>query len=210
MIVIIDYGLGNLLSVVNALRAIGHEALISTKPEDIRKADKLILPGVGAFSQGMKNLRESGLIEVLTEEVMKKKKPILGICLGVQLFAEKSYEGGEHKGLGWIKNSSVEKIVPSDSKLKVPHVGWDTTNFKKNPLFKDLPANPDFYFVHSYYIKCDDSIITSTFDYGGTFTASIQKDNIYGTQFHPEKSQKNGLKLLKNFVDFVELQQDKK
>ncbi|HDZ17311.1 hypothetical protein LCGC14_0985680 [marine sediment metagenome] len=201
MIVIIDYGLGNLLSVANALRAIEVDAIISHKEEDIIKADKLILPGVGAFSNGMRNLKSRGLIKILNNEVFENKKPILGICLGIQLFAEMSHERGIHEGLGWISNSSVDRIIPSDPSLKVPHVGWDVVKYKKNSLFEGLQMNPEFYFVHSFYVNCSEDIITSTFDYGGTFTASIMKENIYGTQFHPEKSQKNGLKMLKNFSE---------
>ncbi len=201
MIVIIDYGLGNVLSVLNALTAIGCQAIISNKKEDILNASKLILPGVGAFAQGMKNLRERNLIPILNNEVLVKKKPILGICLGMQLFVEKGFEEGTYNGLGWIKNSTVEKIIPSDSNLKIPHVGWENTTHKENILFEELPSDSEFYFVHSYYLKCCEEFITSTFNYAGDFTSSIQVENIYGTQFHPEKSQKNGLKLLKNFVN---------
>jgi len=201
MIVIIDYNLGNLLSVANALRALGYESIISNHAGDIKKAKKLILPGVGAFFQGMKNLKKLGLIEVLTEEVMENKKPILGICLGMQLFAEKGFEGRAYSGLGWIKSSTVEKIVSKDLSLKVPHIGWDSVNFKEDPLFEGLPHDSEFYFVHSYYLKCDKKFITSTFEYGDNFTASVQDGNIFGTQFHPEKSQKNGLKLLKNYLE---------
>lgn len=201
MIVIIDYNLGNLLSVANALEALGYENIISNKPRDIRRAEKLILPGVGAFSYGMKNLKDLGLIKVLTEEVIKNKKLIFGICLGMQLFAEKSFEKGTHSGLGWLKNSTIEKIIPSDPSFKIPHVGWDSVYCKNNLLFKDIPDNPEFYFVHSYYLRCDKQMVTSTFEYGGSFTASIQSGNIFGTQFHPEKSQKNGLKLLRNYLE---------
>ena len=201
LIVIIDYGLGNVFSVLNALNFLGVEAKISAEEKDIQSADKLILPGVGAFSQGMKLLEDKNLIPVLSEEVLVKKKPILGICLGMQLFAEISYEVGTHKGLGWIKNSSVEKIFVSKSTLKIPHVGWESISYTDNFLFEGLDDHPEFYFVHSFYLKGPIDVVTSTFDYDGNFTASVQQDNIFGTQFHPEKSQKNGLKLLKNFVD---------
>ncbi len=202
-IVIIDYHMGNVRSVFNALAHLGYSPVISNKENDIENADRLILPGVGAFSVGMYNLKKLNLIELLNKEVLGKKKPILGICLGAQLFAKKSYEGGEFEGLGWI-DAEVVRIEPSDRKLKVPHIGWNDVSLA-NPsiLFKDV-KELDFYFVHSYYIKCKDKKkVTSEFEYGDNYTASIEQDNIFGVQFHPEKSQLNGLKLLQNFIEMT-------
>jgi len=202
-IVIIDYHMGNVRSVFNALAHLGYSPLISNKKEDIESSDRLILPGVGAFSVGMYNLKKLNLIELLNKQVLEKKKPILGICLGAQLFTKKGYEGGEFDGLGWI-DAEVVRIEPSDRKLKVPHIGWnDVSLANPNPsiLFKDV-KELDFYFVHSYYIKCKDKKkVTSEFEYGDNYTASIEQDNIFGVQFHPEKSQLNGLKLLQNFIE---------
>ena len=203
MITVIDYEMGNIHSVSNALKAVGCEVKISRRAGDIKAADKLVLPGVGAFSVGMKNLADFGLIQILNEEVLDRKKPILGICLGMQLFANKSYEGGEYKGLGWVEGE-VKRINPDNTPLlKVPHVGWNDIEFKKDcVLFSGIDEHPNFYFVHSYYLDCKDNFITSKFDYGGKFTASIRKRNIFGTQFHPEKSQNNGLKVLRNFANY--------
>ncbi len=198
-VVIIDYGLGNLNSVKNALDFIGYPAIISNKKEDIENADYLILPGVGAFSEGMKNLQSLGLIEILKKEVLEKKKPILGICLGMQLLAEESEENGIHKGLGFIKGK-VERLKTN---LRLPQVGWNNIIIKKDSiLLKELPDD-NFYFVHSFAFqeKIED-IVTSTCNYGNDFAATIQKDNIFGTQFHPEKSHISGIKLIRNFLNF--------
>lgn len=200
-IIIIDYHMGNVRSVFNALAHLGYDPIISDKKEDIESADRLILPGVGAFSAGMYNLNKLNLIELLNKEVLGKKKPILGICLGAQLFAMKGYEGGEFEGLGWI-DAEVVKMEPRDRKLKIPHIGWnDVALLNPSVLFKDV-QELDFYFVHSYYIKCSDPrLVTSQFEYGENFTASIEHGNIFGVQFHPEKSQLNGLKLLRNIIE---------
>lgn len=202
MIVVIDYGLGNLRSVAGALEKIGQEPLISHKVKDIEKADKLILPGVGAFADGIKNLKELGLIEPLTRMVMKDRKPILGICLGFQLMAKESFEFGHHKGLSWI-NASVRKLEPEDKRLPVPHVGWnDLIQAKPCILFEGISEDTLFYYVHSYYVECEnrDDIIGEC-EYGNRFTAAARIGNVYATQFHPEKSQLFGLTLLKNFVE---------
>ncbi len=203
MITIIDYGMGNLHSVSKAVEAAGGDVIVSEKHEDIRAAEKIILPGVGAFGIGMQNLQKLDLIPVLHEEVIEKKKPLLGICLGMQLLAKDSEEHGHHKGLGFIEASVKKFTFPVESKeLKVPHVGWNEITIKKldNPLLTKLPKKPTFYFVHSYYVTCNENIVAATCDYGGEFTAAIWKDNIFATQFHPEKSQQIGLQVLENFI----------
>jgi len=203
MLAVIDYGMGNVRSISNAFSLLQEEVKITDDPKIIANADGIILPGVGAFVDGMNNLKRKRLIPILKEQVLEKKKPYLGICLGLEFLAEKSYEGGTHEGLGWIKGT-VTRILPTDSSLKVPHIGWnDTLIIKDDDLLKEL-EDPVFYYLHSYYLKTDDlekNIITSICDYGGVkITATIHKDNIFATQFHPEKSQETGLKLLKNFI----------
>lgn len=203
MTIIIDYGMGNLGSIVNMLKKIGTKVLISRDIESIEKADKLILPGIGAFDTGIKNLVQEGLIEALNKKVIGEKTPILGICLGMQLLTKSSEEGHLH-GLGWIDAQTIRfKFDERGNNLKIPHMGWNTVRLnKESPLFKEMFAEPRFYFVHSYHVVCNDEhdILTTT-HYGYEFVSSIQKDNIMGVQFHPEKSHKFGMKLLKNFVD---------
>lgn len=203
MIAIIDYGMGNLRSVANALDFIGADFLITHDKELLKQADKIILPGVGAFRDGIENLKSLNLDDVLREEVMVHQKPLLGICLGMQMLAEKGYEGGEHQGLGLIKGV-VQKLEAQGRGLRVPHVGWDDITYKKdNPLFCQIPDHADFYFVHSYHLVCGDAKdIVATCTYGLEFVAVIQHENIFATQFHPEKSQENGLQVLMNFVDY--------
>ncbi len=200
MIAIIDYGLGNLASIKNALESIGIENEITEEKEKIQKADKLILSGVGAFGYGIENLNKMGLIDVLNEEILVKKKPILGICLGMQLMCTKSYEGGEFRGLGWI-DAEVVRFDSKNKKFRVPHIGWNDVECNlDSPLFKGGRNTETFYFVHSYYLKPkDEEIIIGTCDYGIKFCAAIQKENIFATQFHPEKSQYEGLQILRNF-----------
>ena len=198
--------MGNVQSVFNAFQLLEEKIEITDNSKTLADADAIILPGVGAFSDGMRNLKERGLIEVLQTEVVDKKKPYLGICLGLEFLAKKSFEGGEHEGLGWI-NGVVEKIVPNDKTLKVPHMGWnDTKVLKKDGLLKEI-EDPVFYYLHSYYLNTAPSekdVVTSVCDYGEVMISStIQKDNIYAVQFHPEKSQSTGIKLLKNFVDEI-------
>jgi glutamine amidotransferase len=200
MIVIIDYGLGNLASVLNMFKKIGvKDVVVSNDKEIISKATKLLLPGVGAFDAGMTNLENSGLIPILNKKVLEDKTPILGICLGMQLLT-KSSEEGKKEGLGWIDAETVKFNLDPLLKLKVPHMGWNYIKVnKKNPLI-DTESKNRFYFVHSYYVKCideDQSIATSNF--GIDFTCMVNKNNIYGAQFHPEKSLKFGMKLLENF-----------
>lgn len=204
MVVIIDYGLGNLRSVLGAVEKVGFEGRVSHDVADIEKATHLILPGVGAFGDGMANLEARRLIAPLHKAVIEERKPILGICLGAQLLARDSEEFGMHRGLGWIP-ASVRRIAPSDPGLRVPHVGWNgLQQCRPLPLFADVPEGALFYFVHSYHIVCDDQAsIAGEVHYGAPMTAVIQHHNVYGTQFHPEKSQLHGLTLLKNFLTRV-------
>lgn len=201
MIVIIDYGLGNLKSVAASIRKLGFEPLVSNKPEDIEKAKKLILPGVGAFGDGMKNLKNLGLVELLNRVVLKGKKPILGICLGSQLMAKESCEFGHHEGLGWI-DASVVRLDVDKNGLRIPHVGWnDLLQIKEDILFEGIPHDALVYYVHSYHVECTNpDIVIGESEYGKRFTAAIHAENIYATQFHPEKSQLHGLNILKNFL----------
>jgi imidazole glycerol-phosphate synthase subunit HisH len=201
-IAIIDYGLGNLQSVAGAIERLGHTAVISNKIDEINSADKLILPGVGAFEDGMNNLKNLGLVGPLTRLVVEEKKPILGICLGCQLMAMESTEFGRHQGLQWI-DAEVLRIEPEDKSIRVPHVGWDNmAQSKDDPIFSNVPQEALFYYTHSYYVKCksDDNIL-GTCEYGNNFHAVVRKGNIYGTQFHPEKSQIHGLEILRNFIE---------
>jgi glutamine amidotransferase len=203
MIVVIDYGLGNLGSIRNMLKKIGAEGAISSNVSDIEGAEKLILPGVGNFDQGMRNLEALGLVPVLENKVIQKKTPILGICLGMQLFARKSEEG-KSTGLGWIDAEVVRfKFDDKERHLKIPHMGWNLVEIRqKNPLFEEMYPEPRFYFVHSYHVACrnEEEVLTQTF-HGYNFVSSVKKENIYGVQFHPEKSHKFGMKLLDNFVN---------
>ncbi|WP_162052401.1 imidazole glycerol phosphate synthase subunit HisH [Pontibacter pamirensis] len=202
MITIIDYGLGNLGSILNMLKKIGAQAKISTSKLDIEKADKLILPGVGAFDNGMNQLRERELMDVLNYKAMEEKVPTLGICLGMQLLGNSSEEGTE-KGLGWIDAATLKfKFDEQNLHLKVPHMGWNLVNEKKGSvLSKEMYEEPRFYFVHSYHFVCknpQDELFRS--NYGFEFTSAVEKDNIMGVQFHPEKSHKFGMRLLSNFA----------
>lgn len=202
MIAIVDYGVGNLASVANMVRRAGGEVTISSDPAVIAEADKLILPGVGAFDNGMTNLHARGLIPVLTQQVLERRVPILGLCLGVQLFGRGSEEG-HLAGLGWIEADSRRFKFPlGASELKVPHMGWNFIDIAKpSTLLSDLPPEPRFYFVHTYHLVCDElaDVLTWT-TYGYRFASGIQRGNIWGTQFHPEKSHKFGMTLLKNFI----------
>jgi len=201
MIVIIDYGIGNLASVQNMFRKIGvKDVIISGDKTVIKNASKLLLPGVGAFDAGMNNLERSGLIPLLNEKVLNEKVPVLGICLGMQLMTQRSDEGVK-KGLGWIDAETVKFNPDPALKLKVPHMGWNYIKVNRpNPLI-DMESKNRFYFVHSYYVKCfnkSQSLATSNFDID--FTCMVNKENIFGAQFHPEKSLKFGMKVLENFA----------
>ncbi len=200
MIVIIDYGMGNLRSIGKAFERLNIKSIISSKKEDIEKADKLILPGVGHFGNGMRNLHDLDIIETLFKKVTIDKVPILGICLGLQLFTKFSEEGNV-KGLGLIDGETIRfDFKDKIDNLKIPHMGWNSIQIKKENKLVESAREELFYFVHSYHIICHDKndILTST-TYGYEFTSGIQKDNIYGTQFHPEKSHSTGLKILQNF-----------
>ena len=200
MIAVIDYGMGNIASILNMFKRIGNRDVMLTKdPAQIQSADKIILPGVGAYDNGMKNLEASGLIPLLNRRVLDDKIPVLGICLGMQLLMESSEEGVE-KGLGWVEGNVKKFVFNEPSDLKVPHMGW---NYIK-PLRESALLNNDikmkFYFVHSYHVKCNNrDHVLATCDYGFEFDAVIQKNNIYGAQFHPEKSHKFGMDLFERF-----------
>ena len=201
MIRIIDYGVGNLFSLRSSLRAIGIDADYTGNPAEIRKADKLILPGVGAFRDAREALRSTGLDRVVQEEA-GKGKPLMGICLGMQMLFNRSYEYGEYEGLGLIPGEIVpmEGRIPKD--LPIPHIGWNELVLKQpSPLMKNT-ANGDYvYFVHSYYAETPAEYVIATTDYGVEMTAAVQKDNVYGCQFHPEKSSEVGLSILKAFCE---------
>lgn len=196
--------MGNLRSVQKKFNKIGFEAEISNDPSGIAAADKLVLPGVGHFYHGVKKIKELGIWDVLNESVLEKKVPILGICLGMQLMAKSSAEGNA-EGLGWFDAEVFKFQVEDKLKFKVPHMGWNNTlPQKENILYSNLNDQSMFYFVHSYYMKCNnpEDVLTTT-GYENQFVSAIQKDNIYGTQFHPEKSHDDGDILIKNFVELT-------
>ncbi|MBE6530827.1 MAG: imidazole glycerol phosphate synthase subunit HisH [Ruminococcaceae bacterium] len=202
MIAIIDYGVGNLFSLVSSFAYIGKDAKLTADPEEIKSSDRIILPGVGAFADAAQKLRDSGLWDVVCEEV-KSGKPLLGICLGMQMLFERSYEYGEHEGLGLISGSvrPMNEVVPSE--FKIPQIGWNSLKFhgEKSKLFKYINEGDFVYFVHSYHgCDCDDALIAST-EYGAQITAAVASGNVYGTQFHPEKSGEVGLAILRAFCE---------
>ena len=201
MVVIVDYGVGNLFSLVSSFKAIGIEAVATGDKDLISTADKIILPGVGAFGDASKKLFDSGLADIVIERA-KNGVPLLGICLGMQLLFEKSFEYGQHLGLGLIEGEirPIEQVIPKD--YKIPHIGWNKLNFTKpSQLFKYINDGDYVYFVHSYYgANCTDSVI-ATAEYGAPLTASVQKGKVFGCQFHPEKSGEVGLKILKAFCE---------
>lgn len=205
IIAIVDYGMGNLGSVANMLKKISIKATITSDAAMISQADKLILPGVGAFDSGMKNLEERGLLPVLKTKVLDEKTPILGLCLGMQLLALRSEEG-MLPGLGWLDAQVLKfNFAATNFNLKVPHMGWNNLTIRQpHSLFTDFDVDPRFYFVHSYYLDCaNHQDILATTHYGFEFTSVVGKENILGVQFHPEKSHKFGMKLLQNFAELV-------
>lgn len=199
-IVIIDYGMGNVKSIENAINHVGDFYItVTSDKKAILGADIIILPGVGAFPDAMKRLQEKELVSVLNEAVIMQKKPTLGICLGMQLLFEESEEKKVTRGLGWIPGK-VSYMSPG-AELRVPHIGWNSLTLQNNSvIFNSLKSDKDFYFVHSLHAVCDDEYVLAKFDYGCFMTAAVQKDNIVGMQFHPEKSQQNGLLVLKQFL----------
>lgn len=198
-VLVIDYGVGNHRSVCNAIERLGYTYAVSSDKAAIKNAPAYILPGVGAFKEAMSNLEQCGIIETLREEVVQKGKPLLGICLGMQVLAEDSLEGGLTRGLGFIPGHVVS--IPAEG-VRVPHVGWnDCAVQKTNPLFATMPAGARFYFDHSYHFATDERYRAATVRYGGEITAAVQHNNIFGVQFHPEKSQTSGLRLLRAFME---------
>ncbi len=201
MIAIVDYGVGNLFSLISSFNKIGAEIVVTADPQVISRADGIILPGVGAFEDAARKLRDSGLDKVIVEQAQKGKK-LMGICLGMQMLFQQSYEYGCHEGLGLLKGNIVpmKDSIPAD--LKIPHIGWNALHFtKESNLFKYINQNDCVYFVHSFYATdCDDSVI-ATAEYGKELTAAVQKDNIMGCQFHPEKSGEVGLNILRAFCE---------
>lgn len=204
MIAVIDYGMGNVRSICNAVEWHGHDVALSSDPRVIDDATHLILPGVGAFGDAMTNIVKRGLHEILHRQVFEKRKPFLGICLGLQLLAKQSEEHGLHRGLGWLDAEVVRFNAPG-KELKIPHMGWNEIILQRtHSLFRNLKSNElSFYFVHSFYIKCSNfDDVLATCEYGAEFAAAIANDNIVATQFHPEKSQDNGLQILENFLNW--------
>jgi glutamine amidotransferase len=206
LLAIIDYQMGNLRSVQKALERVGHPATITSSPADIAAADKIILPGVGAFEDAIAELRRRDLVGPI-EDAIAANKPFLGICLGLQLLFDVGYENGTHEGLGILRGETVRFDLPADlkPKLKVPHMGWNAISIKHRPPILDgLAEGTHVYFVHSYYVRPrDPSVIATETDYGGPFCSMIWRDNLFATQFHPEKSQTDGLRILRNFAELT-------
>ncbi len=200
MIVIVDYGMGNLRSVEKGFAKVGHQAVVTSDPRQIAAARKVVLPGVGAFRDAIGELRRAGFVEPLRQAI-DEGKPFLGICLGLQLLMDVSYEDGEYAGLGVIPGKVVRFDVPAE--LKVPHMGWNRLQRRRPPpLLAGIDEGAFVYFVHSYYVvPRDANVVAAETDYGGPFTSMIWRDNVYATQFHPEKSQETGLRMLKNFAE---------
>tara|TARA_R110000823_G_scaffold282750_1_gene400952 strand:- start:829 stop:1458 length:630 start_codon:yes stop_codon:yes gene_type:complete len=202
-VAIIDYNMGNLNSVKKAFQKVGANVVITNDRKTIQGSSKIVLPGVGSFKDGMKNLQDLGLISLLNTEVIKNKKPFLGICLGMQLIGIEGYEIEKTDGLKWIEAETIKfNFSDLDKKLKVPHVGWNNVSVvDDNPLYKGIENDSDFYFVHSYHLKINEkNVIKTITDHGISFVSSVQKENICACQFHPEKSQVDGLKFLINFL----------
>jgi glutamine amidotransferase len=200
---IIDYGMGNLGSVRNAYESLGCEAEIIHEPDKLRSADRIVLPGVGAFGDGVRNLHSGGWVPALTEEVIQHGKPFLGLCVGMQVLATTGTEHGTHTGLDWIPGV-VRRLEGDEPGIRIPHIGWNDVRITKGTgMYAGMNDMCTFYFVHSFVLCPDDpSVINGVSQHGAEFAASIQKDNIWATQYHPEKSQKNGLQVLENFMDW--------
>jgi len=200
-IAIIDYGMANLRSVQKGFEHVGHSAEIISRPEQIDRADKIVLPGVGAFQDAVATLRERELAGPILRHI-EKGKPFLGICLGLQMLFDVGYEDGEHQGLGVLRGKCIRFDVDTTLGLKVPHMGWNQLQIQRpSPILRDLPENCGVYFVHGYHVvPADAAVIATTTDYGRPFVSSIWRDNVFATQFHPEKSQKVGLQILANFA----------
>ncbi len=205
MIVVVDYGMGNLRSVSKALETVGLDVKVSSEPKDVKDAKAIVVPGVGAFGDAIHNLERFGLLDEVLKSI-EKGKPYLGICLGLQILFEYGYEFGEHEGLGVLKGKVIR--FPEKEGYKVPHMGWNQVWIKKEKgLYSGIKNGEFFYFVHSFYVVPEEeSVIASTTDYSVNFCSAVQKENIWAVQFHPEKSQKSGLKLLQNFKDFITYQ----
>jgi glutamine amidotransferase len=199
-VAVVDYGLCNVDSVVRALAECGADAFLVRETPQLERADRIVLPGVGAFDVAMAHLRETGLAEAMTKLVLQEGVPFLGVCLGMQLVATTGYENGTSDGLGWI-DATVERITAHGAE-RIPHVGWNEVDpTRASPLFDGIPARADFYFVHSYHVRCSDPAdVLATTPYGGTITSALARERIFGVQFHPEKSQRHGLQLLRNFL----------
>ena len=203
MIAIVDYNAGNLRNVQKAFEFHGCGAQITNSPRDIVNAKAIVLPGVGHFKHGMENLEKFEIVDIIKNEVLSNKKPILGICLGMQLFSDYGYEGGKTEGLGLLRMETVE--FPVMSQYRIPHIGWNSVKvLKDNTLFSNINSGADFYFVHSYVVRASNpSVVSSTCMYGTEFVSSIELENIFATQFHPEKSQRYGRIIIKNFINMV-------
>ena len=201
MIAIVDCGINNLLSIHNALLSLGEDAKVCAAPEELEDAERIVIPGVGAFEDCIRSLRERGFERPLNDLVMDRRVPTLGICLGMQVMARTGHENGVHRGLGWI-DAEIVRLTPQPAGMRIPHVGWNDITFKPDsPLFLGLPQRVDVYFVHSYRMECNDGDDADAWcDYGGNVTAAVRRKNIVATQFHPEKSQDLGLRILENFV----------
>ncbi len=199
-VAIIDYGMGNLRSVANAVRALGATSDVTAEPASLAAADRIVLPGVGAFGDAMRRLRERGFVEALEEQVRVRQKPFLGICLGLQLLATTGTEHGEQRGLGWIDGTADR--LPASPGVRVPHIGWNTARFTAGAaLYAGLDGEADFYFVHSYALRPrDPKVVTAVCSHGEDFAASVEQGNLHATQFHPEKSQRAGLAVLQRFL----------
>ncbi|MDZ4826254.1 MAG: imidazole glycerol phosphate synthase subunit HisH [Actinomycetota bacterium] len=200
-VAIVDYGLCNLDSVRRAFETLGAQAFVTDLPSDLEYADRIVLPGVGAFPDAMRNLRGRGLDDALGMQVLEEGAPFLGVCLGMQLMADLGHEVEDTKGLAWL-SSQVTRLVPTATDRRVPHIGWNEVRpARESPLFAGIPPSADFYFVHSFHVACaHDEDVLATTPYCGGFASAVQRDNVFGVQFHPEKSQQYGLRLLKNFL----------